>query len=171
MSSSCVTRGWLTFFWGWRESYLRLSARIGQLLSAAGLDPVCLGNVVEKSRGIGIGGCVVTWEVGFLPEIEVAMMGTVVREILKRVRRWIYESVKIRVSNFTRGQIVDWIGWAMGILSSWGSYGGLMDGVVWASVGHAPDYVRDAVDIEKRGIEGDGLFVWGVLGIRSTRVI
>ena len=132
------------------------SARMGQLLSAAGLDPVCLGNVVEKSRGIGIGGCVVTWEVGFLPEIEVAMMGTVVREILKRVRRWIYESVKIRVSNFTRGQIVDWIGWAMGILSSWGSYGGLMDGVVWASVGHAPDYVRDAVDIEKRGIEGEG---------------
>ena len=37
-----------------------------------------------------------------------------------------------------------------------GSYVGLMDGVVLASVGHVPDYVGDAVDIEKRVIEGEG---------------
>ena len=111
MSSSCVTRGWLTFFWGWRESYLRLSARIGQLLSAAGLDPVCLGNVLEKSGGKGVGGCVVTWKVvGFLQEIEVARTGAGVREILKRVMRGIYEEVKSMVINFTREQTVDWIG-------------------------------------------------------------
>ena len=27
---------------------------------------------------------------------------------------------------------------------------------MWGFVGHVPDYVGDAVDIEKRGIEGDG---------------
>ena len=30
---------------------------------------------------------------------------------------------------------------------------------MWGSVGHVPDYVGDAVDIEKRGVEGAG---WNV---------
>ena len=133
------------------------SARMGQLLAAAGLDPVCLANVVEKSGGKGAWGCVVSWEVvNFLPEIEVARTGSVVREILKRVRRGIYEAVKSLVYDFTRDQIVKWIAGARGVLSSWGSYGGLLEVVVWGSVGHVPDYVGDAVDIEKRGVEGAG---------------
>ena len=35
-------------------------ARMGQLLAAAGLDPICLANIVEKSGGKGAGGCVVS---------------------------------------------------------------------------------------------------------------
>ena len=39
--------------------------------------------------------------VGFLPGIEVARRGSGVKEILKRVRRGIYEAVKSLVNDFT----------------------------------------------------------------------